>query len=65
MIAESTFEDPVNEIAKEWLAKLQKANPDDEIGAANRLALQHAEATGIQKINTNDKAWCPNYLGRH
>ncbi|WP_288980297.1 hypothetical protein [uncultured Flavobacterium sp.] len=50
MITDSTFEDPVNEIAKEWLAKLQKANPDDEIGAANRLALQHAEATGIQKL---------------
>lgn len=50
MIADSTFEDPVNEIAKEWLSKLQKGNPNDEIGAANRLALQHAEATGIKKL---------------
>lgn len=50
LIAKADFEDPVNEIAKEWLAKLQKANPDDEIGAANRLALQHAEASGIAKL---------------
>ena len=50
LIAQADFEDPVNEIAKEWLAKLQKANPDDEIGAANRLALQHAEAKGIAKL---------------
>ena len=50
LIARADFEDPVNEIAKEWLAKLQRANPDDEIGAANRLALQHAEASGIAKL---------------
>lgn len=50
MIAQSTFEDPVNEIAKEWLVKLQKANPNSEIGEANRLALQHAQATGIKKM---------------
>lgn len=50
LIAQADFEDPVNEIAKEWLVKLQKANPDDEIGAANRLALQHAEASGIAKL---------------
>ena len=50
LIAQGDFEDPVNEIAKEWLAKIQKANPNDEIGTANRLALQHAEATGIAKL---------------
>lgn len=50
LIGQADFEDPVNEIAKEWLVKLQKANPDDEIGAANRLALQHAEASGIAKL---------------
>lgn len=50
MIGQSSFEDPVNEIAKEWLAKIQQANPNDEIGTANRLALQHAEATGIAKL---------------
>ena len=50
LIAQADFEDPVNEIAKEWLVKIQKANPNDEIGTANRLALQHAEATGIAKL---------------
>lgn len=50
LIAQADFGDPVNEIAKEWLVKLQKANPNDEIGAANRLALQHAEASGLTKL---------------
>lgn len=50
LIGQADFEDPVNQIAKEWLAKLQQANPNDEIGAANRLALQHAEASGIAKL---------------
>mgnify|MGYP006314635543 FL=1 len=47
MLCNSSWGEEVNNIAKQWLAETQKLNPKSEIGEANKLMLQQAEATGF------------------
>lgn len=41
-IAQANFDDPVNDICKEWISAISKANPQDNVDMANRLILTQA-----------------------
>lgn len=41
-IAQANFDNPVNDICKEWISAISKANPQDNVDMANRLILTQA-----------------------